>query len=159
MSFNEKLSENEKLLNAYEKSHGLPDLKSPGSDLELEEYLTMDRTVIEKLNSRSIWAISSRLSQFAFYIQRSLNRNKAIITYVNHELNKIIANEIGQYDKFTKHDVKVYQICKTNTAAVELLKIRLYAEQLVERFSELSNGIKNLSYVISIGSKIGKENE
>lgn len=150
---NEKLKENQDILNAYETSHGLPNLKPPGTDEELEEYLSMNRDIIEKLPPEKIWSISVRLSQFSFYLQRSINRSKSIITFANHEINKIIAGEINQYDKYTKHDVKVYQICKTNIAAAELLKIKLFSEQLVERFSELSSGIKNLSYILSIGYK------
>lgn len=153
MNIGEKIAANESLLNAYEKSHGIPEIKPPGDEEELQEYLIMDRDMLEKLSPERIWSISTRLSQFAFFFQRSINRNKAIITFLNHELNKIIASEIGQYDKYTKHDVKVYQICKTNSAAIEILKSKSYAEQIVERMEELSNGIKNLSYVLSMGYK------
>jgi hypothetical protein len=158
MNINEKLKENQDILDAYEKSHGVPNIKPPGTEEELQEYISMERDVIEKLPPEKIWSISVRLSQYSFYLQRSINRSKSIITFANNEINKIVANEIGQYDKFTKHDIKVYQICKTNVAAMELIKIKLYAEQVVDRFSELSNGVKNLSYVLSMGykNKIGE---
>ena len=153
MNISDKLKENQDILDAYEKSHGIPELKPPGTEDELQEYLSMERDIIEKLPPEKIWPIAVRLSQYSFYLQRSINRSRSIITFANNEINKIVANEINQYDKFTKHDIKVYQICKTNTAAVELIKIKLYAEQVVERFTDLASGIKNLSYVLSMGYK------
>lgn len=161
MTQKEQLSVNNELISAYETSLGLPQVVSPGSEEELQEYLSMDRDVIEKLSAEKSIAISVRLSQFSFYLQRSINRNKQIIMYANHELTKIIAGEIQQYDKYTKHEIKVYQIGKQNSAAAELLKIRSYAEQIVERLSELAGGIRNLSYAFSMvfKSKIGERNE
>ena len=151
MNISEKLKENQEILDAYEKSHSLPELKPPGTEEELQEYLSMERDIIEKLPPEKIWPICVRLSQYSFYLQRSINRSKSIITFANNEINKIVANEINQYDKFTKHDVKVFQICKTNVAASELIKIKLYAEQLVDRFTDLSSGVKNISYILSMG--------
>ena len=149
----EKLVDNQKLLDAQEKQFNLPEAKPPGTEEELQEYLSMSREVIEKLSPEKIWSISVRLSQFAFYIQRNINRNNAIIKYAEHEINKIVSQEIKQFDKFTKHEVKVYQICRTNSAAIEALKIKIYAEQTVDRLTDLASGLKNLSYIISMPYK------
>ena len=161
MNQQEVLSNNSRLLDEYEKKQGLPPLTSPGNEEELQEYLCMDRDVIESLTPERCISVAVRLSQFSFYLQRCINKNKAIIKFADHEMNKIISKEIGQYDKFTKHDTKVYQISMQNSAVKELLKIRSYAEQVVERFDGLSNGIKNLSYVVSLmyKNKIGDRNE
>ena len=44
----QKLEELDKLLNNYEQLNGLPQLQSPGTEQELNEYLTMPRELIEK---------------------------------------------------------------------------------------------------------------
>lgn len=157
----EKLDINAQLIEKYERGLGIPEIKAPGEDSELQEYLNMERDVIEKLSPNRTWSISVRLSQFSFYLQRCINRNKAVVKFADYELNKLVAQEVGQYDKWTKHEVKVSLICKENVAAAELLQIKNYAEQIVERLTDLSAGIKSLSFVFSMGykHKIGDRNE
>lgn len=138
------------VLDDYEGKVGLPENNAPGDNAELQEYLSMDRQVIEAMSPNRAISISIRLSQYQFYLQRCLNREKAIKTWSESELNSIAAVSISQYDKFLKHDMKMALIAKDNSAAKELYKMLAYATQRIDRLSELSSGIKNLSYVISL---------
>ena len=73
----ERLEYVDKALDEYEKSCGLPIIKSPGTEDELNTYLTMNRDEMEKLTPENCAEISARLAQFAFYLQRLHNREKA----------------------------------------------------------------------------------
>ena len=148
-----RLDENSKVLEKYEEKLGLPKNNPPGDTEEIEQYCLMGRDVIEKLSPGRTWSISVRLSQYSYYIGRCINRNKAIITWCESEINKIAAREIDQYDKFKRHEIKIHQICKENTAAAEILNIKKYAEQMVNRLSGVSENLKSLSYVLSMGFK------
>ena len=159
--FKQKLADINKLLDEYENKIGLPVNVPPGDENELQEYLSMDRQTVEAMSPDRAIAISVRLSQYSFYLQRCLNRDKAIKTWADSELNSIIATHFNDYDKYTKYEMRASLICKENSAAKELQSIMIYASQRIERLNDLSGGIKNLSYVISLvfKNKIGDSNE
>ena len=158
----ELLEKNQEILDNYENGVlGLPNNEPPGEEEELQEYLTMPADFIEGISAERSLSISIRLSQFSFYVQRSINKHKSMRTWADYELNKIIAQEIDKYDQFTKADIKIAQICRSNQQAYDLLKIKNYANQLIDRLYDLSSGIKNLSYVFSLSykQKIGERND
>lgn len=143
----------------YEDKHGLTPIIPPGDKEELQEYLDMDKTHIESLSKRSAIAISIRLAQYAFYINRLTNKHKSMMTWINHKMEKIIAGEINQYDSYKKYDINVALIAKNNSAAAELNVMKLHVQQIIDRLDNVSNGIKNISYVISLITKLDEKNE
>lgn len=138
----------EAALDAYENSCGLPEFTNPIEDKESAEYFNMPRNVIEKLTSEDCSQIAYRLAQLSFHLQRCLNREEARMAWAKANLDKIIAKESGQFDKFTKHDMKVELIKQTNSYAESLGKILNYAEQRVKRLAFLAASVKNLSDVM-----------
>ncbi len=150
----ERLSKRSLLLDTYENQIGLPPNLPPGDEGELQEYLIMDRQVIEAMSPDKAYSISVRMSQYGFYLQRCINRDKSILTWADSELTKLIAKHLSDYDQFTKYEAKVALICRENVAAQEIQDIKSYASQRIDRLSELSAGIRNLSYVISLGFKM-----
>lgn len=153
----EQLTKREELLDSYERSLGLPSTNLFEVDDELQNYFIMDRTQVEKLSSRECSLIAFRLSQYSFQMQRYINREKAIITYAQSKLDQIVANHSDDYDKFTKHEVKIEKICKENSAAEQWKQIIIWARQRVQRLEELARGIDNLSYRISMVQKHKEE--
>ena len=150
----EKLTDRTQLLDQYENKIGLPANVPPGDENELQEYLSMDRQTVEAMSPDRAIAISVRLSQYSFYLQRCLNRDKAIKIWADSELDKIVGQHVLDYDKYTKYEMRVALICRENKAAQEILSIKSYASQRIERLSELAGGTKSLSYVISLIFKI-----
>lgn len=146
----ERLAARNLLLDQYENKIGLPPNLPPGDESELQEYLVMDRQTIEAMSPNRAISISIRMSQYAFYLQRCINRDKSILTWADSELTGLIVKHLGDYDKFTKYEAKVALICNENIAAQEIKTIQSYASQRIDRLSDLSSGIRNLSYVISL---------
>lgn len=148
MTQRELLEQRQTLLDGFESSQGLPEHKPPGTENELQQYLNMNKTIIEALDASTAASIAVRLSQYAFYFQRTLGRQKSIKTWADAELQHITCKEIMQYDKYTPN--KLNLVCMDNSAANELRQISLYAQQRIDRFEELASGIRNISYVIGL---------
>jgi len=136
------------ILDEYEQSIGLPEYKEDvlGSD-ELNTYLTMNRDSIEKLGPEDCAQISYRLGQFAFHIQRTVNRELARFNWADEVIKETIADEINNYKGYGYLE-KSGQAIKHNDKASSLNKIKVYAKQRSDRLSYLANGIKNLSDIL-----------
>jgi len=141
----DKLVKIDSILDDYEKKSGLPTCKSPGTEEELESYLNLDRKGMEALQAENCAEIGTRLAQYSFYLQRLYNREKARVIWAKQQLTDTIAKSLGDYDKFTKFDVKVALIIKENAYADSLQKIVTYAEQRTQRLEFLATSIKHIA--------------
>lgn len=136
------------ILDEYEQSLGLPAYKNDiFPEDELNQYLTMNRDAIEKLNPEDCAQISYRLGQFSFHIQRSINRELARYNWADEVMKETIADELNNYKGYGYVE-KSIQAIKHNDKAQSLNKIKNYAKQRSDRLSYLANGIKNLSDIL-----------
>jgi hypothetical protein len=136
------------ILDEYEQSIGLPQYKNDiFPEDELNQYLTMNRDAIEKLNPEDCAQISYRLGQFSFHIQRSINRELARYNWAEEIMKETIADELNNYKGYGYVE-KSIQAIKHNDKAQSLNKIKNYAKQRSDRLSYLANGIKNLSDIL-----------
>ena len=144
----EELSDWDNLLDEYENGLGLPKYHSVGMpENELENYLSMTRDQLEKLNPEDCAQISYRLGQFSFHVQRTINRELARYNWSEETIKELIADEINNYKGYGYIE-KSYQAIKHNDRAIALNKIKKYAKQRSDRLSYLANGIKNLSDIL-----------
>lgn len=133
------------ILDDYESGIGLPRYKADNlPEDELQNYLTMDRNAIEKLTSLDCSEISLRLTQFAFHVQRTLNREIARYNWAEDLIKDVIADEVNNYKGYGYLE-KSGQAIKHNQKASTLNSIKRYAKQRMDRLSYLANCIKNLS--------------
>ena len=88
-----------------------------------------------------------RLGQFAFHIQRTLNREIARHNWAEETIKETIADDINNYKGYGYIE-KSYQAIKHNDKASGLNKIKKYAKQRMDRLSYLANNIKNLSDIL-----------
>lgn len=138
----------DKVLDEYESSLGLPAYANKVlPEEELNQYLTMDRNVIEKLTPEDCAQISYRLAQFSFHIQRTINRELARYNWAEETLKETIADEINNYKGYGYIE-KSTQAIKHNEKASSLNKIKKYAKQRSDRLSYISASVKNLSDII-----------
>lgn len=136
------------ILDEYELSIGLPSYKNDVlPEGELNEYLTMSRDMLEKLNPEDCAQISYRLGQFSFHIQRTLNRELARYNWADEQIKETIADEINNYKGYGYVE-KSGQAIKHNDRALSLNNIKKFAKQRSDRLSYLANGLKNLSDIL-----------
>ena len=84
------------ILDEYESSISLPKYSNQYgvSEQEINQYLSMSRDEIEKLTPEDCAQIAYRLAQFAFHIQRTLNREIARLNWSEETIKETIADEI-----------------------------------------------------------------
>lgn len=144
-SAKEDLERWDSLLDEYEQSIGLPKYKADGlPEEELQKYLSMDRDVIEKLTAVDCGEISLRLTQFAFHVQRTINREIARHNWAEETIKEVIADEVQQ-QKGYGYIEKSIQAIKHNDKASSLNNIKKYAKQRIDRLSYIANCVKNLA--------------
>lgn len=137
------------ILDEYEKSLGLGKYSDVHNftESELNNYFSMNRDAIEKLTPEDCAQIAYRLAQYAFFIQRTINRELARQNWADESIKEVIADEINSYKGYGYVE-KSLQAIKHNDRATGLNNIKKYAKQRVDRLSYLANNIKNLSDVI-----------
>lgn len=148
MNSKEELQHWDQILDEYESSIGLP-IYSESSipSEELNNYLIMDRSALEKLTPDDCGEIAYRLSQFCFHIQRTLNREIARHNWSDEKTKEVIADELNNYKGYGYVE-KSLQAIKHNQKATTLNKIKIYAKQRMDRLSYMANSLKNLSDII-----------
>lgn len=148
MNTKEQVEMWDKVLDEYENGVGLPLYASDSfSENELQQYLTMNRDNIEKLSPEDCAQISMRLGQFAFHIQRTLNREIARHNWAEETIKEVIAFSINDYKGYGYVE-KSYQAINDNEKATALNKIKKYAKQRMDRLGFLANNIKNISDIL-----------
>jgi len=145
----EELQYWDKILDEYEKTLSFPEYAAGCSvtENEINGYLSMSRDEIEKLNPEDCAQIAYRLSQFAFHVQRSINREIARYNWSDETIKETIADEINNYKGYGYIE-KSLQAIKHNDKATSLNNIKKYAKQRMDRLSYIANNIKNLSDIM-----------
>ena len=147
-SSKEELQYWDKILDEYENSIGLSEYTTNTvSNQEINTYTSMTRDEIEKLNPEDCAQIAYRLSQFAFYLQRSINREIARYNWAEESIKEVIADEVNNYKGYGYIE-KSLQAIKHNEKATGLNSIKKYAKQRSDRLQYLANNIKNLSDIM-----------
>lgn len=148
MNTKEQVNEWDKILDEYETQLGMGGYKPDQfSDTELNKYLFMSRDELEKLTPEDCATISYRLGQFAFHIQRSINREIARYNWSEENIKETIADDINNYKGYGYIE-KSTQAIKHNEKANALNKIKKYAKQRSDRLQYIANSIKNLSDIL-----------
>lgn len=148
MNTKEQVNEWDKVLDDYEKSIGLGSYKQDAfPEDELNKYFQMSRDELEKITPEMCGEISYRLAQFAFHVQRSINREIARLNWADETIKETIADEINNYKGYGYIE-KSLQAIKHNDKALSLNKIKKYAKQRSDRLQYLANSIKHLSDII-----------
>lgn len=139
----------DKILDEYESSIGLVKYSENHSfnEDEYNNYFAMSRDMIEKLTPEDCAQISYRLAQYAFFLQRTLNREIARHNWAEESIKECIADEINNYKGYGFLE-KSLQAIKHNDKAEALNRIKKYAKQRIDRLSYLGGSIKNLSDII-----------
>lgn len=144
----EEVSEWDRILDEYENGIGLPKYIAEAlPETELSEYLTMPRDALEKMTVDDCGQIAYRLGQFAFHLQRTINRENARINWADDTIKEVIADDINNYKGYGYIE-KSAQAIKHNEKANMLNKIKKYAKQRSDRLTYLSSSVKNLSDIL-----------
>ena len=148
MNTKEQVNEWDKVLDEYEKGIGLGTYRADSfPEEELNGYFQMSRDELEKTTPEVCGEISYRLGQFAFHVQRSINRELSRLNWADETIKETIAEELNNYKGYGYIE-KSCQAIKNNEKATSLNKIKKYAKQISDRLQYLANSIKHLSDIM-----------
>ena len=153
MNIDQLLSKTESILDNYEKLSGLPEF-SVFDVSEVSQYFQMTIEQLNNLTHIDCANASYLLAQYAFYIQRLVNRESARLRWATDQTTKLICDKIDNYSVYTKYDCKIALIAKENEAVNRLQAVVSYTSQTIERLNFLSNSIKNMSDIMSNIQKV-----
>ena len=144
----ERIKAVQQKLDEYEGRCGLPPAMAPGTDIELNGYLTMDKISILSLSVEDCAAIAYRLAQFSFYITRLYNTERSNQLWAEAILRELLADVKDNYGQYTKHELKFALLAKENAFAQKVHDMVKHANHRIQRLTGLSEGINFLSKVL-----------
>lgn len=140
----DELAKWDAILDEYEGSLSLPNIKTPGTKEELEGYLSMDRSALEKLSDKDAAYIAFRLCQYAAFIQKAQNRETARVNWAKATLKDTIATAVNSFKGYS-YEERAAQAIRDNSRATSLNNIAIYAQQRSDRLSFISRSLTNLA--------------
>lgn len=132
----------EEALDEYEQKIGLPAFVENAIEDDVRKYISMNRTQMEKLSVEDCAEIALLLGGFSFHLQRCLNREIARVGWADSRLKKLISGKENQYRG--SWDSQFQQAIKGDDFAKDLLRLKNYAQQRVDRLTFLATSIKNM---------------
>ncbi len=134
----------EKILDEYETALGLPRFQEDYvGESEVTTYIEMDRRSMEKLTLEDCAEIAIALDQFAFHLQRAVNRENARVNWATDLLKEMISGRECQYQG--SWDSQFHQAVKGDAFTRQVAKIQRYAQQRSDRITYLANAVRNRS--------------
>jgi len=133
----------ETVLNEYEEGLGLPKFNEQYGEAEVTGYLEMDRRSMEKLTLEDCAEMAIVLDQFAFHLQRAVNRENARVNWATEVLKDSVFGRETQYQG--SWDSQFYQAVKEDGFTRGVAKIQRYAQQRSDRINYLANAVRNRS--------------
>jgi len=115
-----------------------------GFNLEAVGVLNLTMEDLKNLSSEDCVAGSYVVFAYASYIQEEYNQNLVKLNYATDSLRQIVANEMGQFDKYTKHEIKQQHVINNNEFATKIDNIRKHAQARVDRLSEKIRDIRRM---------------
>lgn len=131
----------DKILDEYEAQIGL---KMPANNNTVEEYLNLTEESLRRMNPEDCGVGAALMSQFAFHLQKAINKEIARVNWADGAIKRTIANEISQYVAPSAEERKNLAI-RGNERAIKLERIRVNAQARVDRISYLSSKVESIA--------------
>ena len=141
LTASERLSRFEQATEDYINSKHLCPI---GFNIEAIEILNLTTEGLRILSAEECVANSYVVFAYANYLQEEHNSNLVKLNYANDSLRQIVASEMGQFDKYTKHELKQHNVINNNEFASKLDVIRKHAQARVDKLSEKIKDIRKM---------------
>lgn len=136
----------DELLAQYDAQVGLPPPVNRFGDVE--KTLSMGIAEIEAMTPEDCTGAAARLTQYAIYIQRTINKESCRQKWCNAIIDRICAREWQNYDKYLKADVRVELIARENELVNKVIKIRNHTALKIENLFNIASLIKYYSDIM-----------
>ncbi len=138
----DRLNEVDKWLDQFEEKIGLPKYTDV-INTETAKYIELTDADLAKLTPEECDYIGLHLDRLAFSIQRAYNRELAHLTWANENLKLYIADKCQNYrGSFLQQEL---QAIKDDDYASKLYKMKVFAQQRVDRLSFIASSLHKRS--------------
>jgi hypothetical protein len=96
-----------------------------------EEFLessNMTKSRIGKLTQQDLFDNAYILYGYSSYIQDEINKNKIALNWCDDQIEKLVVDNLQNFDQYTKHEVKKQSIIRENSYASKVDQMRSIAE-------------------------------
>jgi hypothetical protein len=126
-----QLKASERLAKHIEQIDNYLDLSNVRFAAFREEFLdaaNMPLDRVKTLTQQELFDRAYVLYGYSSYIQDEINKNKIVLDWCNDQLEKLVAENLHNFDQYTKHEVKRQSIIMENTYAAKCDQMRAIAE-------------------------------
>jgi len=145
-SLDDKIKKVDAFLQKYAEERCIFENKKLNTE-EIKGYLQMDRVELRALSADDCGEISYLLGQLALEIQREINKQTAIEKWLDAQINKTVADLVGNY-KIYNYEGQKQAAIKDNEYARKCQEAKMNAVVRVSQLNYMSQEIKNLSGIL-----------
>jgi hypothetical protein len=130
-------------LDAFEHSIGLPSMPL-GPDNEMLLLLNLNRQMLRSMTAEDCGENAALLQQFAFHLQRAVNREKAKLDYCVENITHIVAKTVSQ-QKGWKYEERLPLAIRADDVAIKFDYFRVQFQNRINRINFLAAKVENQS--------------
>ena len=145
LSTDEHLQKIKDLLEEYESHLGIKNLLIEQD--EVESIITMKRAQLSKMSKEDCGECAFVLSQYSLFLQKELNKETAVLEWVETNLNHVTGKYMGQQRGATL-DERRSAVITENSYAKDLFKLRNRVRLKTNSLNFLSQKIHYMSSVL-----------
>jgi len=145
LSTEDHLKKVQDLLNEYENHLGIKNLLIDQD--EVASIIGMKRSYLSKLSKTDCGECAFMLSQYALFLQKELNKETAVLEWVETNLNHVTGKYMGQQGGATL-DERRSAVITENSYARDLFKLRNRVRLKTNSLNFLSQKIQYMSNVL-----------
>lgn len=134
----------DELLNSY----GVPAKLSPNVD-EIGRLLSISHLELKKMTAEECAEATYILRQASFKLRLEFNREVTRRDWANAQIDKAIAQDIQQQDKFMKYEQKRAACISSNSFAFKANELAIYAGARAQRIEGLSDKISDMARALN----------
>lgn len=143
-TIDEKVSDLDTILDTFELSCGLPSVGHKDLETEAKRLLESPPEITSKMSSEQCGEAAITLQKFAFFLQKTVNRESSKMKWAEATMLKTISGDILFQKGYGFEERKLAAI-KNNDAATKLQNLKIKHELRAERICYLSSKIESLS--------------
>ena len=115
---------------------------------EVELILNLTSVELDTLTSEECCEKAYCLYGYCNYVQSVFNKHRAKLSWCEQQLNKIVAEQAAQFDKYMKWEQKYYSVIKNDDFAQKLLDSKLACESRVILLEDKIRYMRKMSDVL-----------
>lgn len=115
---------------------------------QVAKYLTLREDELSVLDAETCFTRSAELTQFSISIKLYENRQRAILSWADSEVNKIASGHWSNYkNEFMSNDVRIYAIAGENPKISKFLELKSRTESLLQDVQNIANNIQKYAEI------------